>query len=102
MEAIDEIDGADTFNLLHDTFHHHLASDPDYFPDNTGLVHVSGVVDASVPVSELLDDHRVLVGEVTLGLAGGATPDVVRYLMVRRAWAPRLSPDGRRVSYNFV
>jgi 2-keto-myo-inositol isomerase len=63
VETIDEIDGADTFNLLHDTFHHHLASDPDYFPDRTGLVHISGVVDASVPVSELLDDHRVLVGE---------------------------------------
>ena len=63
VEAIDEIDGADTFNLLHDTFHHHLASDTDYFPDRTGLVHISGVVDASVPVSDLLDDHRVLVGE---------------------------------------
>ncbi len=66
IEAIDEIDGADTFNLIHDTFHHHLASDPDYFPDRTGLVHISGVEDASVPVSELLDDHRILVGEADL------------------------------------
>jgi 2-keto-myo-inositol isomerase len=63
VEAIDEVDGADTFNLVHDTFHHHLASDPDYFPDRTGLVHISGVEDASVPVTELLDGHRVLVGE---------------------------------------
>lgn len=63
LEAIDEIDGKDIFNLLHDTFHHHLTNDPDYFSERTGLVHISGVEDASVPVSELLDSHRVLVGE---------------------------------------
>jgi 2-keto-myo-inositol isomerase len=63
LEAIDEIDAKDTFNLMHDTFHHHLASDPDYFPERTGLVQISGVEDASVPVTELLDGHRVLVGE---------------------------------------
>ncbi|MDQ2695125.1 MAG: TIM barrel protein [Pseudomonadota bacterium] len=63
LEAIDDIDGADTYTLMHDTFHHHLASDPDYFPDRTGLVQISGVEDASVPVEKLLDGHRVLVGE---------------------------------------
>ena len=62
LEAIDEVGGEDTFNLMHDTFHHHLASDPDYFPDRTGLVQISGVEDADVPITELLDGHRVLVG----------------------------------------
>lgn len=63
VEAIAEVHGEDAFNLIHDTFHHHLANDPDYFPERTGLVHISGVEDVSVPVSELLDSHRVLVGE---------------------------------------
>lgn len=38
------------------------------------------------------------VGPVQLGLAGGE-PDVVRYLMVRSAYAGRLSPDGQRLFY---
>jgi 2-keto-myo-inositol isomerase len=63
IEAIAEIGAEDTFNLMHDTFHHHLASDPDYFPQRTGLVQISGVEDATIPVAELLDGHRVLVGE---------------------------------------
>jgi 2-keto-myo-inositol isomerase len=63
LDAIAEIGAESTFNLMHDTFHHYLASDPDYFPARTGLVQISGVEDASVPVSELLDGHRVLVGQ---------------------------------------
>ncbi|MCA9607266.1 MAG: S9 family peptidase [Myxococcales bacterium] len=39
------------------------------------------------------------VGPVRLGLAGAETPDVVRYLMVRSAYAPRLSPDGATCAY---
>ncbi|HJL17180.1 MAG TPA: S9 family peptidase [Sandaracinaceae bacterium LLY-WYZ-13_1] len=39
------------------------------------------------------------VDEPELGLAGASEPDVVRYLMVRRAWAPRLSPDGARLAF---
>lgn len=38
------------------------------------------------------------VGPVRLGLAGDAA-DVVRYLMVRTAYAPRMSPDGRALAY---
>ncbi|MBX3273667.1 MAG: S9 family peptidase [Sandaracinaceae bacterium] len=36
---------------------------------------------------------------VRLGLAGAAEPDVVRYLVVRSAYAPRLSPDGAALAY---
>ena len=63
VDAIAEVGGEKTFTLLHDTFHHHLASDPDYFPERTGLVQISGVEDPSLPVAEMLDGHRVLVGE---------------------------------------
>jgi len=39
------------------------------------------------------------VGAVQVGLAGADQADVVRYLMVRSAYAPRLSPDGSRLVY---
>jgi dipeptidyl aminopeptidase/acylaminoacyl peptidase len=39
------------------------------------------------------------VGDVRVGLAGQDEPDVVRYLMVRRAWAPHLSPHGQSLSF---
>ncbi|OBV41687.1 TIM barrel protein [Janthinobacterium psychrotolerans] len=50
------------FKLVHDTFHHHLAGEDIFFPDLTGLIHVSGVEDGAVPVAAMRDMHRVLVG----------------------------------------
>src|SRR5262249_8797602 len=61
IAAIDEADGADVYKLVHDTFHHHLAGETDIFPQRTGLVHISGVVDPDVGVDKMLDPHRVLV-----------------------------------------
>ncbi|MCF3638878.1 TIM barrel protein [Rhizobium sp. TRM95111] len=62
-EAIAAIGGGATFRLVHDTFHHHLAGEPELFPALTGLVHISGVDDPTVSVSDMRDPHRVLVGE---------------------------------------
>lgn len=62
VAAIDAAGGRDVFRLTHDTFHHHLAGEPDLFPDLTGLIHISGVEDAAVTVSDMRDSHRVLVG----------------------------------------
>ncbi|MDX3978310.1 TIM barrel protein [Shinella sp.] len=62
VEAIKAVGGEQTFRLVHDTFHHHLAGEPDLFADLTGLVHISGVEDAAVAVSDMRDGHRVLVG----------------------------------------
>ncbi|MGE0790323.1 MAG: prolyl oligopeptidase family serine peptidase [Sandaracinaceae bacterium] len=39
------------------------------------------------------------VEPITLGLAGATEPDVVRYLMVRSAYSPRITPDGERIFY---
>ncbi|MGQ3210924.1 TIM barrel protein [Shinella sp.] len=61
-EAIKAVGGEQTFRLVHDTFHHHLAGEPDLFADLTGLVHISGVEDPAVSVSDMRDGHRVLVG----------------------------------------
>lgn len=62
VSAITEAGGEGTFKLVHDTFHHHLAGESEFFPEWTGLVHISGVVDPAVAVEAMLDPHRVLVG----------------------------------------
>ncbi|MFZ2099630.1 MAG: TIM barrel protein, partial [Oricola sp.] len=61
VEAIEAVGGAGRFRLVHDTFHHHLAGDGAYFPDHTGIVHISGVVDPSLAADEMQDGHRILV-----------------------------------------
>jgi 2-keto-myo-inositol isomerase len=62
VDAIRATGGETTFRLVHDTFHHHLAGEPALFADLTGLVHISGVENAAVSVSDMRDPHRVLVG----------------------------------------
>lgn len=65
-EAIDVIESlyaADRFKLVHDTFHHYLAGETEYYPGHTGMVHVSGVVDTSVSDTQMQDSHRVLVDQ---------------------------------------
>jgi 2-keto-myo-inositol isomerase len=61
VEAIEAVGGTGRFKLVHDTFHHTLAQGGPIFPDHTGIVHVSGVVDQTIAVSEMRDPHRVLV-----------------------------------------
>lgn len=61
IAAIEAADAKGVFKILHDTFHHHLAGESDFYPDMTGLVHISGVTDPSVAVDDMLDAHRVLV-----------------------------------------
>lgn len=39
------------------------------------------------------------VEPVTLGLAGEAKPDILRYLYIQTAMAPSLSPDGRQMAF---
>ena len=48
---------------MHDTFHHHLAGETEFFPERTGIVHISGVADPDVAIEEMLDPHRVLVDD---------------------------------------
>ena len=48
--------------LVHDSFHHHLAGEDAFFTADTGLVHVSGVDDPSPARDAMRDPHRVLVG----------------------------------------
>ncbi len=66
VEAIEAIGGLDVFRLVHDTFHHHLAGEEAFFPELTGLVHISGVEDGAAPLASIRDGHRVLVGEADI------------------------------------
>lgn len=61
IRAIEAAGGSDVYRLMHDTFHHHLAGETEFFPEWTGLVHISGVTDPGVAVADMLDAHRVLV-----------------------------------------
>lgn len=63
IEAIQSLKLTDQFKLVHDTFHHTLAGEQDYFPKETGLVHISGVSDANIGINSMLDAHRVLVDD---------------------------------------
>ena len=61
VEAIDGVDGRGRFKLVHDTFHHALAPGGPFFPDHTGIVHISGVTDPAVTLAQMTDAHRILV-----------------------------------------
>ena len=61
VDAIDAVDGADVYKVVHDTFHHYVAGETEIFPQQTGLVHISGVVDPGVGRDAMRDPHRVLV-----------------------------------------
>ena len=61
VETLDALGLTDRFKLIHDSFHHHLAGDGPIYPQHTGLVHISGVTDQSLAVSDMRDSHRGLV-----------------------------------------
>ncbi|TAG20051.1 MAG: sugar epimerase [Rhodobacterales bacterium] len=61
VEGIEAVGATGRFKLVHDTFHHTLAHGGPIFPQHTGIVHVSGVVDQEVSLSQMRDPHRVLV-----------------------------------------
>lgn len=61
VEVIEALNAGTSFKLVHDTFHHHLAGGGPPFPEHTGLVHISGVVDPSLATAEMGDRHRGLV-----------------------------------------
>ncbi len=61
LAAIDAVGGAKRFKVTHDTFHHFVAGETEMFPERTGLIHVSGVVDRKHTAATMRDLQRVLV-----------------------------------------
>jgi 2-keto-myo-inositol isomerase len=60
IQAIQE-SGYAKYRLVHDTFHHYLGTDEAVYPQQTGLVHISGV-ETHLPKAQIRDGHRVLIG----------------------------------------
>ncbi|WP_296373245.1 TIM barrel protein [Yoonia sp.] len=63
VDTIAGIEGAGSFKLVHDTFHHTLAGSGLFYPEFTGIVHISGVIDPALGIKDMEDEHRVLVDE---------------------------------------
>ena len=63
MKAIYDAGCERAYRLVHDTFHHYLSGEDIFYPDLTGLVHISGVEDKGVADADMLDGHRLLVGD---------------------------------------
>jgi 2-keto-myo-inositol isomerase len=61
LAAIDDVGGAKRFKVTHDTFHHFVAGEKNYFGARTGLIHVSGVTDNKHTAATMRDPQRVLV-----------------------------------------
>lgn len=61
VEAFEAVGGEAHYKLVHDTFHHHLAEEAEFFPEATGIVHISGVIDPQLRIDQMRDEHRILV-----------------------------------------
>jgi 2-keto-myo-inositol isomerase len=59
-EAIAQSGCSGCYQIVHDTFHHYLSGEKELFPEETGLVHASGVV-AGRALAEITDNDRILV-----------------------------------------
>jgi 2-keto-myo-inositol isomerase len=60
LAGISQCGYSDSYRLLHDTFHHYLGEETEFFPAETALVHVSGVLPGKAR-SAMTDADRVLV-----------------------------------------
>ncbi|MEP0943243.1 MAG: TIM barrel protein [Rhizobiaceae bacterium] len=63
VELLNSLGQGSRFKLVHDTFHHHVAGDPNFAAAHTGVVHLSGVKDKHVSADEMRDLHRGLVDQ---------------------------------------
>jgi 2-keto-myo-inositol isomerase len=62
VDAIEKSGFADCYRLVHDTFHHFLAGEGEFYPDKTGIIHISGVLPGKEK-SAIGDADRILVTE---------------------------------------
>src|SRR5580704_15403159 len=62
LEGIANCKYPESYKLLHDTFHHYLSGESEFFPKQTAIVHVSGVL-AGKTKATITDDDRILVTE---------------------------------------
>lgn len=61
VEVIDALGARDCVKIVHDTFHHALAGGGPIYPAQTGIVHISAVIDPALGLEQMEDEHRVLI-----------------------------------------
>jgi 2-keto-myo-inositol isomerase len=62
LDGIARCNYPESYQLLHDTFHHYLSGETEFFPKQTAIVHVSGVL-AGKAKAAITDEDRILVTE---------------------------------------
>ena len=60
LEGIARCNYPESYQLLHDTFHHYLSGETEFFPKQTAIIHVSGVLAGKTKVA-ITDEDRILV-----------------------------------------
>jgi 2-keto-myo-inositol isomerase len=84
LEGIARCNYPEPYRLVHDTFHHYLSGETEFFPRQTAMVHVSGVP-AGKDKAALTDEDRILVtrndimdnrGQLAALLKGGCTAPI--------------------------
>src|SRR6266403_5803476 len=84
LEAIAKCDYPESYKLLHDSFHHYLSGEIEFFPKETAIVHVSGLL-AFMTEAATTDEDRILVtkddimdnrGQVAALLKAGCTAPI--------------------------
>jgi 2-keto-myo-inositol isomerase len=84
LEGIAKCNYPESYKLLHDTFHHYLSGETEFFPKETAIVHVSGVL-AGKTKAATTDEDRILVteddimdnrGQIAALLEGGCTAPI--------------------------
>jgi 2-keto-myo-inositol isomerase len=84
LEGIAKCHYPECYKLLHDTFHHYLSGETEFFPKQTAIIHVSGLV-AGKTKAATTDEDRILVtkddimdnrGQVATLLEDGCTAPI--------------------------
>jgi 2-keto-myo-inositol isomerase len=84
LEGIASCHYPESYRLLHDTFHHYLSDESEFFPKQTAIIHVSGVL-AGKTKGAITDEDRILVtkddimdnrGQVAALVEGGSTAPI--------------------------
>ncbi|MGH7152427.1 MAG: TIM barrel protein [Acetobacteraceae bacterium] len=94
LAAIGDVGAGEVFSLLHDSFHHFLSGETEFYPAQTGLVHISGVDDRRLSRADMKDEDRVLVGPDdaldTVGQLRALVRGGYRGLISVETFAPRI------------
>jgi 2-keto-myo-inositol isomerase len=60
LEGIARCNYPESYQLLHDTFHHYLSGETEFYPKQTAIIHVSGVL-VGKSKAAITDEDRILV-----------------------------------------